>query len=318
MASRIFPGKLLFLFLFLSSISAQENFFVPCGKIVSLNSELLNSLSSSCNYISPRTQQLKEILKTDFSTYDTCSILLNSILETGLYCEGVTQYSHFIKDSLIVKVLISFLRSDEQEIRNMAADFMTAYANPAHLNFYSYYIRENCQIDSLLAGKTTSASILKILCLAKLNDKEKQTILEKNYLPVEVRARLGDTTALNSIINNFKTAPNVFTKRQFAFYLGYVGGSECALALTEALDKQMLLESANDIISIRYYLIGALSRIHPDNSLLSIELERAKKSQAQMRGVRVNNQIPYVSKVKKWAEKTYNIKLETDTTDLFL
>ena len=37
-----------------------------------------------------------------------------------------------------------------------------------------------------------------------------------------------------------------------------------------------------------------------------------------MRGVRVNNQIPYVSKVKKWAEKTYNIKLETDTTDLFL
>lgn len=143
MASRIFPGKLLFLFLFLSSISAQENFFVPCGKIVSLNSELLNSLSSSCNYISPRTQQLKEILKTDFSTYDTCSILLNSILETGLYCEGVTQYSHFIKDSLIVKVLISFLRSDEQEIRNMAADFMTAYANPAHLNFYSYYIREN-------------------------------------------------------------------------------------------------------------------------------------------------------------------------------
>jgi hypothetical protein len=80
---------------------------------------------------------MKATLAARFKSGDTCSVLLHAILELGLYCDGVAEYSHFIKDSLVAKTFVSFLRCDDPQIRETTADFLVTYANPRHIKQYS-------------------------------------------------------------------------------------------------------------------------------------------------------------------------------------
>ena len=88
--------------------------------------------------------------------------------------------------------------------------------------------------------------------------------------------------------------------------------------MAEGLEKQQLLADGNNEISIRYYIIQALSRIHPENPLFTFELEKEKTAQTKTRGLPINSNNTYVGNVKKWAQETYQIIIKTDTTDAIL
>jgi len=155
-----------------------------------------------------------------------------------------------------------------------------------------------------------------MLGLLILDENERRSLLNSDNVSAKVRARIGDTGSENRLISEFGSSDNFDEKVRLTRELAYVGTASCRKALAESLASGLTHRGIIREESVKFYVIQALGKIHPDNRLLTQEIKEIEHMGDDDYGKEAIRN--YLGKVCQWAENTYGIQLPEPDPDSVL
>ena len=111
-----------------------------------------------------------------------------------------------------------------------------------------------------------------LLVHCNLTEKEKDKYLKKSGYSLYYYAALGDTSALNKLISQFKKCKNHLDYRRYARQLARIGNKECIEVLLRSLNDTLTYNSNNgvDTLFFRLEVLCALKYVFPDEVLFTL------------------------------------------------
>jgi len=138
---------------------------------------------------------------------------------------------------------------------------------------------------------------------ASNEDSKKQNT---RYKELYYRALLGDQKSEDSLIMEFEKVNNFNDKADMSNSLGIIGTPACAKALIRSLNSPLIAPVAGHH-SIRLFLIKNLGRIHTEVPFLRMDCGYISRYGDGSYGGKEKIK-GYISKVKFWAKKQYNVE----------
>ncbi|MDR0308279.1 MAG: hypothetical protein LBI42_15805 [Chitinispirillales bacterium] len=225
-------------------------------------------------------------------------------------------YNGFIKEPLIVELLVCALSDDEQRVREFAFTMLTTAAEWRLLPPFK------SDIQKALA-KHHIPDPVQILCLLNLTETEKKHWLKSEHIhTLAQRAALGDVKSEDSLITLFKEAENNLQLENRGRDLAFVGSKKCRIALVKGLETDIFQEhpSSGMIDHGIGVVIKGLSRLHPDELLLTKEFRSVEKPVYDKEtGIYDDTNVKdYLTKLAKWVQSTYGVKVKLPKEDSFI
>ena len=276
-----------------------------------------------------------------YNNFNTLAVL-HALHRIGFY----HNFNRYIEDTAITQVILTGITSTSKEAYDITLNYLFNDIRPDYARALSVDIKTYLK-NSKFLSIGDSLAILRYLDLSK---EELRTLLPKvNQKDIYARADFGDNTCIDSLIYLFTKETDYRQKASYANTLGYIGTEKCAIALLNAMDSKIVLQSSKTILSIRVPIIMALGRIHPENKLLTNEITKIKRfsdaaytegigdvykitsnSKRAMRIIELNELDTtetlkqketirnYLSSIIKWGKETYKNQITIDTCDTFL
>jgi len=146
----------------------------------------------------------------------------------------------------------------------------------------------------------------KLLCLMNLDKNEKDSILNNSETPLIIRARLGDKSAEDSIIDQYKNQKYYRYKADNLRTLFYIG-SDRVLHFIASYFNETFYDDRGGCIneSIQYRILLGLRQFHPYEPLLNKPLAELSKKQAFFHNDDEVKQ--YLKEVRDWIKNTYGV-----------
>ena len=146
-----------------------------------------------------------------------------------------------------------------------------------------------------------------LLCLMNLDKDEKDSILNNSETPLLIRARLGDRSAEDSIINQYKSQKYYRYKVKYLKELFYIG-NERVLHFIATYFNETFYDDRGKCIgeSIQYQILLGLRQFHPYEPLLNKTL--AELSKKQMFFHNDDEVRQYLEEVRDWIKNTYDVE----------
>lgn len=205
--------------------------------------------------------------------------------------------SYIIQDEIVFKLCVCILANNRTYLSEHAFEKLVAAGRYDHLAKYSDVIKQALTNKTNIGGEPVE----ELLCLLNLSIEEKNKLLETKRLPDWVRARLGDTTAENNIINKYLNENSFRDKEYLANELGMVTTHKCINVLVKTFNDSNYDNDFGGKTSITGFIIPAFGRLYPDNLLLTDQF-------LQMRFSRVPKDVKaYLYKVMDWMKQTYGV-----------
>ena len=226
-----------------------------------------SSLSTALSSLSE--DSLYEISKIE-------SILFRGIIEMG---KDISE-SIFIEDTTILCLFIEILDSENTAMSINTARQIAMNFSPSLIMGKSNELKERL---FPLYIETKYEAYLHLLCMTELTTQERDNILTDTTVGELYKAKLGNKKSEQRIIHSFTQSKIYAQKADYAFRLGYIGSTQCARALLEGMNSDVV--SPDKLKSLRYPIIASLARIHPDNNLFHIlkQLKDGETSYCRMK-----------------------------------
>jgi len=147
-----------------------------------------------------------------------------------------------------------------------------------------------------------------LLCLMNLDKNEKDSILNNSETPLLIRARLGDRSAEDSIINQYKSQKDYRFKVKYLKELFYIG-SERVLHFIATYFNETFYDDRGRCIgeSIQYRILLGLRQFHPYEPLLNKPLAELSQKQMFLR-IKDDEVRQYLEEVRDWIKNTYDVE----------
>jgi hypothetical protein len=241
--------------------------------------------------------------------------LLQDIGKVNLY-QGMLYYSPVIKSEIISEIIISALRSNSPDVRARAADALEGLSQE-NLERFSEQILSvvknnrhfpRCEFVYFPPSRQKEFSYLK----DEFNiNKLESTDLQDKAIFLCIRAKLGEETASDEMIQDIETTTDFRYKRRLVRYLGLIGDKKCIIALLEALNDN---QEPNKGQSLRYLILPAIWRNYPDDELFVKYcpwLVFGDKYIGGKTGVK-----EFYDKIQEWAKKKLDFDLDLSKAKL--
>ncbi len=235
---------------------------------------------------------------------------VNALYDLGRFPNGFENDTGYLEDSIVVKILVSALKDPRKKIRNSVFSRLLRFARASRLGPHSGDIKN-------AFGKYEFPDEHEMLGLLTLDENERKLLLGRDDVPAKVRARIGDTDSENRLISEFGASDDFEKKERLADDLAYVGTGLCGKALAESLASGLISKGIVEEVSIKFFIISALGKIHPDNHLLTREIKKIEFLGDDDYGgsEAIRN---YLGEVCQWAENAYGIQLPEPDPDSVL
>ncbi|MFP4015122.1 MAG: hypothetical protein ACLFVQ_13630 [Chitinispirillaceae bacterium] len=245
--------------------------------------------------------------------------LVRAVTQLGLLSSE--SYTRFIEDSVVTRIMIDFLKIADTSVNVIAGSKILEHSKPDHIRFYSDLTKKNVNFDKFIKGEHLPSIVnMKILGLTKLSAEEKSNLLEKSFLPADTRAILGDTVAENYFIKRYLEEVSFNSRADLSEHLGYIGTPKTLKTLAASLDTQITKATASDSVSVRYYILKALSYRYAENPLLTSQLEREMDFQSSraafVDGNVSQDQKTYMQLVSQWVNEEFDLKIKPESNFL--
>ncbi|MDR0308281.1 MAG: hypothetical protein LBI42_15815 [Chitinispirillales bacterium] len=250
--------------------------------------------------------------KIDYNYYREYLWVLYEIGRGTPKCEI---HNGLIREPLIVEILVSALFDNNKDLREFASNLL--------INSTEWRLLPPFKSDIQKAlAKHYIPDPVKLLCLLNLTDSEKRHWLksEKTHTLAQ-RAALGDVKSEDSLITLFKKAKTWGQLSNGAEDLAFVGSKKCRIALVKGLENDLFVEQPGSVIT--HYgivvVINELRRLHPDEPLLTNEFRSVEEPIYAKSGILEDLKVKdYLTRLAKWAESTYGVKLNIPRENSFI
>jgi hypothetical protein len=245
-----------------------------------------------------RVAKIREPVSNNLPCSDR-GALLADLTDLGLFPTRSIDTGHF-EDEVVVAIEAAALGDECAEVRKSAFYYLFHYATVPQLASQALTIKA-----ALTAFEYSDAP--ELLALLPLSDDARSALLARPKLPTEVRARLGDRSAEARLVKEFAEARTFREKQEAAERLGYAGTRLCAGTLVKGLNSTLVQTTVHGPASIRYDIIVALGRIHPEEPLLTSEIRKIYQEGDRKYGGAEAIQ-SYLEQVVAWAKHTYGVE----------
>jgi hypothetical protein len=145
-----------------------------------------------------------------------------------------------------------------------------------------------------------------LMALADLPDSLKDRLLEEGRrLSLAERARLGDRSAADSLLQRLESATSYDSFEKASEQIGFVGSKRLLRHLIRHYNRPLYKERGWLLCSsARYPVLKVLQRHHPHLALLNTELRRLARSQDGVDSAKV---VAYNRRFEEWARATYGV-----------
>lgn len=196
------------------------------------------------------------------------------VIDGCYYIEFMNNFRSFVEDTAIAKIILSGIGSASPAVFRTINLIYLDKIRPDFFKLFSDDIKRYLKLSDFAKFTDT----LRIMYRVKLTDKERGAILARiDKDDICTRALFGDSMCIDSVISIFRNADQYNVKASYAAKLGHIGTDKCAKALLESLVSNLQTDDEKSVISIRTAIIEALGRIHPENSLLTTEIQKIKR-----------------------------------------
>ncbi|MDR0308280.1 MAG: hypothetical protein LBI42_15810 [Chitinispirillales bacterium] len=224
-------------------------------------------------------------------------------------------YNGLVREPLIVELLVCALSDNELRVRELAFKWLTDHTE------WRLLLPFKSDIQKAIT-KHDFADPVKLLCLVNLTESEKKQWLksEKTHTLAQ-RAALGDRKSEDSLITLFKEAKIFDDFENVAADLAFVGSQKSRIALVKGLETDISKILPATVISVSGIsaVITELRRLHPDEPLLNSEFRNLQEPIYTKTGIIDDPKIKdYLTKLAKWAESTYGVKLNLPKENSFI
>lgn len=206
---------------------------------------------------------------------------------------------------LTYAVFIGLMKSGDQKLSDYIQDMLIRNGRSDYIKAFSKPIKE--------AVKSHRDEQWKLISLCELDSAEKADLLLRNSSNGLLKARFGDSTVINRILDNFNREKHSKKKRGMLSQLVYVNNQQTITRLIEMLDDttaDTIGRGGNTwggephpVYSFRYYVIKSLARIYPDEPLFGVKFKEIEDG-----GVEVQKK--YLTELHAWVKSKYNIDLQ--------
>ncbi|MDG5816230.1 hypothetical protein QA601_14140 [Chitinispirillales bacterium ANBcel5] len=220
------------------------------------------------------------------------------------------QYSGITNNDIYVQIYASFLSQHS---------FSNNYARRL-LRFTSYdIIRENAEVifHHLKRSRVNDVPKSELLALTGATIPEIRDLLdnERLELPLHVKARVGDKEAEKALIEKYSQETEDFRKkRDLVYKLLFAGTDNTIRHVVSNFNEPIFSVTSSGCVSrsIRYEILIALRVYHPTEELIGEKLRAVQLS----RDPEILN--PYLEKVERWLESTYDVTLQHERPGILL
>ncbi len=235
---------------------------------------------------------------------------IGAIYDLGRFPTGAEYDTGYIEDNVVIRILVSALDDPRKRVRNNAFHSLLAFARAGQLMPHSAAIKD-------AFAKYEFPEEYDMLGLLILDEDERKSLLNRNNMPAKVRARIGDADSENRLISEFRSSDDFKRLRELTDDLAYIGTTSCGKTLAESLASELTVRLGAGKLSVKFYIIQALGKIHPDNRLLTQEIRKIESlSDDDYGGTEAIRN--YLGRVCQWAEDTYGIDLPEPGPDSVL
>ena len=232
---------------------------------------------------------------------DSIKSLIAVTYDLGRYDETRGETSHFIQDSITTEILATGLNAPLKEVRDRCFYYLNEFGLQDHFTGYSVLIK-----DALFQYQFENNG--ELASRLPLSEFEKKSLLESSSTDLKCRARLGDESALQDIIANFKESKTFEEKQKYARDLGFTGFEVSAVALLNEFDSSLVLNGIYEQVSIRVPIIKALRDIFPAHDLFQSEYQNVIKYRHDHERYR-NAVLEYFEALESFAQKNMKVSL---------
>ncbi|HEX3023743.1 MAG TPA: hypothetical protein VHP12_00910 [Chitinophagaceae bacterium] len=273
---------------------------------------------SSSNLCSGSTTNLDDSLlimccfgKDTIKDYAKFNTVLDRLLRIAC-CKS--KYCRTVLDETAFKVLLSLLDVlENREIKYQICTFLYEKRNYNFLKNNTVLVKKTIFKEPM--GGTEAAFLL--LCELNEDDIKKlrneYNLLFQQQIPLYARIRFGEKNLEDTLIEKFNIE-TVFEKMKFQIkQIELAGTKKCKIALVHSLGtKDLIQESSQYSYSIRYFIIEALGRLHPEVALLNDDFQDYI-SEIEEHHSEKNNNVKltkaFYEKLYSWIDKKYGIKI---------
>lgn len=159
-----------------------------------------------------------------------------------------------------------------------------------------------------------------ILIKCELSEIEKEKVNKelktyfKNNLPYHIRVLLGEKNIEDSIIHLYDRETNFGRLKELIKELELAGTEKCKMALLKSLNtKKEELHSTRYSYSIKFFIIQALGKFHPEEHLLNDDFQDIIYDIEEYPTHKEKNKqltVEYYLKLYDWISQNYGLKLE--------
>lgn len=237
--------------------------------------------------------------------------LITCLEMVGVGHPNLEDFSGFIREPLIIELLVHALTDDERDVRRSAFNRLIRNTEWRLLSPLKSDIRQAIAVHRDIRDS------LRLFALLNPTDSERQEWLGMAQT-LTLRAALGNTQSEDSLITQFENVNTFRRLENLAFDLAFVGfnSQKSRIALVKGLETEILREydltegSAvfeSGIIPI----IAALRRLHPNEPLLNNEFKNVEEPIYTATGI-VNDPtvVDYLGRLASWARFNYGVTLD--------
>lgn len=232
---------------------------------------------------------------------------LSSCGIVGWYDKNI---SFVINNELYFSILASLLKISSLDLKSYSDLALETLLN--RTSFQLIKIHSNQIKEALQLNKSGFDNKLKLFSLLDLTKNEKEQILSEKYVPLEIRARLGDNLSEDTLINNFINEADYDKKSKYVKYLIYVGTDRCIkniiINFNQPFFKVIKYKKSDSCISesIRYPVLIGFRQIFPENALFNARLQEFNPF---FNGFNRPEEVTrYLNEFKFWAKSKYGVE----------
>ena len=210
--------------------------------------------------------------------------------------------SYVLNDVIYVDILFEMLNEHSSSLPHIIKKILLEETSRNAFNKPDYYK------DILMHAPIGDKTRLEYFCLLKLSENERDSLLQNDKTPLLIRARLGDRSAEDSIINQYKSQKDYRYKVKYLKELFYIG-NERVLHFIASYFNETFYDDRGRCIgeSIQYQILLGLRLFHPYEPLLNKPLAELSIKQMFLR-IKDDEVRQYLEEVRDWIKNTYNVE----------
>lgn len=301
--------------IFISNIYSIEN-WDRINQVIQIERDYLLNVKTNClNRIAANTDSiiLKYFEKKEpINTISELNEIVSFLRNVGC-CKS--KYYMYVLDEKIFLMILNMLEVVE--------DSRTIYDIYEYIYFkrnIKYLKKYSKKINKVIEEKPCGELTLMIMLMCGIADSEKEKFKEqlgifyKDKTPYYIDIRLGDKKIEDKLLEMYQDEKSFNNLKEIIKQLELAGTEKCEMALVNSLGtKNIVQESSHYGYSIKFFIIEALGRLHPDVTLLNDDFQDYIHAIEDHPTNKVKNtQITkeFYEKLYLWVNQKYDIKLE--------